>query len=316
MMESFKLLSPRIHGCCLLLVCLPIIVPPLATSQTKTATAKHATVKTSAPHSWAVRLQPAQLVNGSPVVIEVAPPGRLTALSGKWLEHDLLFSYDAATKAWYGIAGVSLETRPGVYALELKGTTSRSAEITFSQKITVRAAKYPSIGVTVAKRFTEPSKEQLERIQQDKTVKHDVFQHTDPEREWSGAFRSPVEVRVSDVFGTRRTFNGKVQSMHQGLDYAAPTGTPVAAANAGTVLLAGPLYFEGNCVVLDHGQGLLTLYLHLSENSVKQGERVARGQQIGLSGGTGRATGPHLHLAVRWQGVYLDPATLLTLKLP
>jgi murein DD-endopeptidase MepM/ murein hydrolase activator NlpD len=269
-----------------------------------------------ANRSWAIHRQPAQLVNGAPVAIEVVPPARLTALSARWLEHEVLFSYDAATKAWYGIAGVSLETRPGVYTLELKGTTSRSAEITFSQRIEVQAAKYRSIAATVAKRFTEPSKEQLERIHQDKTVKQDVFQHTDPEREWSGKFRPPVDASVSDVFGTRRTFNGKVQSMHQGLDYAVPTGTPVSAANAGTVLLAGDLYFEGNCVVLDHGQGLLTLYLHLSELSVKQGERVVGGQQIGLSGGTGRATGPHLHLAVRWQGVYLNPATLLTLKLP
>jgi murein DD-endopeptidase MepM/ murein hydrolase activator NlpD len=125
-----------------------------------------------------------------------------------------------------------------------------------------------------------------------------------------------VGAPVSDVFGTRRTFNGKVQSMHQGLDYAVPKGTPVSAVNAGTVLLASPLYFEGNCVVLDHGQGLLTLYLHLSEIKVKPGERVERGQEIGLSGGTGRATGPHLHLAVRWEGVYLNPATLLTLRLP
>src|SRR4029077_20912478 len=73
---------------------------------------------------------------------------------------------------------------------------------------------------------------------------------------------------------------------------------------------------EGNCVVLDHGQGLLSLYLHLSEIKVKQGEQIERGQELGLSGGSGRATGPHLHLAVRWQGVYLNPATLLTLKLP
>ena len=104
--------------------------------------------------------------------------------------------------------------------------------------------------------------------------------------------------------------------MHQGLDFAVPKGTPVSATNAGTVLLASPLYFEGNCVVLDHGQGLLTLYLHLSEIKVKPGERVQGGQEIGLSGGTGRATGPHLHLAVRWEGVYLNPATLLSLKLP
>ena len=104
--------------------------------------------------------------------------------------------------------------------------------------------------------------------------------------------------------------------MHQGLDYAVPSGTPVAAVNNGTVLLARPLYFEGNCVVLDHGQGLLTLYMHLSEIKVTEGEKIERGEEIGLSGGSGRATGPHLHLAVRWQGIYLNPATLLGLNLP
>jgi murein DD-endopeptidase MepM/ murein hydrolase activator NlpD len=309
---EFPKLQPRaIYGFCLLLTFVTSAAPRPATGETRGAT-----TKVVGARPWAIRRQPAQLVNGAPLVIEVAPPVRLTALSAKWLEHEVLFSYDAATKAWYGIAGVSLETRPGIYSLELKGKTSKSAEIAFSKNITVRAAKYPSITVTVAKRYTEPSKEQLERIHQDKTVKQGVFQHTDPEREWSGKFRAPVDVAISDVFGTRRTFNGKVQSMHQGLDYAAPTGTPVSAVNAGTVLLAGPLYFEGNCVVLDHGQGLLTLYLHLSEIKVKQGERITRGQEIGLSGGTGRATGPHLHLAVRWQGVYLNPATLLTLNLP
>ena len=81
--------------------------------------------------------------------------------------------------------------------------------------------------------------------------------------------------------------------------------------NSGTVLLARFLYFEGNCVVIDHGQGLLTLYFHLSEFKVKEGDAVKRGQEIGLSGGTGRATGPHLHVAVRWQGTYLDPARLM-----
>ena len=86
--------------------------------------------------------------------------------------------------------------------------------------------------------------------------------------------------------------------------------------NDGTVLLARPMYFEGNFIVLDHGQGLLTLYLHLSEFKVKEGDFVKRGQIIGLSGGTGRATGPHLHVAVRWQGTYLDPASLMRLRLP
>lgn len=86
--------------------------------------------------------------------------------------------------------------------------------------------------------------------------------------------------------------------------------------NNGHVILARPLFFEGNCVVIDHGQGLLTLYLHLSKFLVKEGDDVSKGQAIALSGGTGRATGPHLHLAVRWQGVYLNPEVLLKLKLP
>ena len=127
----------------------------------------------------------------------------------------------------------------------------------------------------------------------------------------------PVEARGLRCFrNPAGLLTARYKACIRGWTYAVPTGTPVSAANAGTVLLAGPLYFEGNCVVLDHGQGLLTLYLHLSEVKVNKASGLTRGQEIGLSGGTGRATGPHLHLAVRWQGVYLNPATLLTLKLP
>jgi murein DD-endopeptidase MepM/ murein hydrolase activator NlpD len=106
------------------------------------------------------------------------------------------------------------------------------------------------------------------------------------------------------------------KSQHLGLDFRASTGTPVHATNSGTVILARPLYFEGNCVMLDHGQGLVTIYMHLSEFKVKEGEKVIAGQLIALSGGTGRATGPHLHFAVRWHGEYLDPQTLLELRPP
>jgi hypothetical protein len=272
--------------------------------------------KATATKSWSVAFQPARLVNGTPVIFTVTPPVRLDSLSGIWLSHEIRFSFDATSKVWYAIAGVSLETPPGTYSLALKGATAQGKDLVFQRTVSVKAAKYPSVHVSVAKKFTEPSAEQLKEISQDKAVKEDLFSRVTPDREWSGEFRAPVEARISDVFGTRRVFNGKVQSMHQGLDYAVPSGTPVAALNRGTVLLARPLYFEGNCVVLDHGQGLLTLYLHLSEIKVKEGEQVARGQQIGLSGGTGRATGPHLHVAVRWQSVYLDPATLLKLKLP
>ena len=266
--------------------------------------------------AWSVRWQPAKLVNGTPVLFRVTAPASLKSLSGTWLSHDIYFSFDPASKTWYGIAGVSLETPPSQYSLALSATTARGDQITFERKVTVAKAKYPSVAVKVAKRFTEPDPAQIKEINQDKAIKEDTFKHFDPDRIWTGDFRPPVNAPISDVFGTGRTFNGKVQSRHQGLDYAVPSGTPVAALNRGTVLLARPLYFEGNCVVLDHGQGLLTLYMHLSEFKVKEGEEVARGQELALSGGSGRATGPHLHVAVRWEGIYLNPATLLKLQLP
>jgi murein DD-endopeptidase MepM/ murein hydrolase activator NlpD len=191
-------------------------------------------------------------------------------------------------------------------------------KISFTRTFVVARGKYPKteVKLSVEGKFTAPSPEQQKQIEEGVEVKKDYLSRVTPEREWSGEFTAPAEAEISDVFGAERVFNGKAQSTHFGLDFRVPTGTPVAAMNDGTVLLARPLYFEGNFVVLDHGQGLLTLYLHLSEFKVKEGDQVKRGQIVGLSGGTGRATGPHLHVAVRWQGIYLDPASLMRLQLP
>ena len=274
------------------------------------------TSKAKAADSWSVSYKPLRLVNGSPIVFHVVSPEPLKSLDGKWLEHEVFFSSDSRGKVWYGLAGASLEIRPGNHSLELKGVAATGKDLSFQEQIAVGKGKYHNIAASVPKQYTEPNTEQLQKIDQDKALKERAFAHVTPEREWAGSFRPPVKAQISDVFGTSRTFNGKVQSVHQGLDYAVPEGTPVAAVNSGTVVLAQPLYFEGNCVVLDHGQGLLTLYMHLSKIEVKEGDRVTGGQKLGVSGGTGRATGPHLHVAVRWQGVYLNPETLLSFQLP
>ena len=269
--------------------------------------------------SWTVKVQPVRLVNGAPVLFQVKAPARLQSLRGTWLGHEISFRLVSASKTWVGLAGVSLETAPGIYPLELSGETSAKTaarQISFTRKIVIRRANYPKTQITVDRKFTEPGPDQTRQIDEDKKIKQDFLNRVTPEREWAGRFAAPAVAPISDVFGTQRVFNGKTQSSHLGLDFRVPSGTPVAAMNAGTVLLARPLYFEGNCVVLDHGQGLLTIYMHLSEFKVKEGEQVARGQEVGLSGGTGRATGPHLHVAVRWQGTYLDPAVLIKLPLP
>lgn len=274
-------------------------------------------VPAKAPHGWTLSCQPARIVNGAPVLFRVTPPRTALTLTAKWLDHEVYFTFDAAQNAWFGLAGTSQETKPGVYTIELRAEMKLGPALAYKQGITVQKQRYPKVMVLkVPGRYTAPDPEQMKVIEHDKQVKAEAFKSETAEREWKGSFQRPVTAEISDVFGVQRVFNGAVQSTHQGLDFRVPTGTPVAAVNSGTVILSQPLYFEGNCIVIDHGQGLLTLYLHLSELRVKEGERVAKGQQIGLSGGTGRATGPHLHLAVRWQGVYLNPAGLLALKLP
>ena len=279
----------------------------------------HAAIVPVSAASWAVDARPPKLLNGAPVLFQVHAPVKLDSLTGTWLGHQLTFSYKPSTKTWFALAGVSFETNPGKYTLELSGerASTKSPE-NFKRVFAVSRAQYPKIKVQLAveKKFTEPNPEQQQQIAEGVKVKEDYLSRVTPAREWDGNFAAPVDAETSDVFGSQRIFNGVAQRPHLGLDYRVQTGTPVAAMNDGTILLARFLYFEGNCVVIDHGQGLLTLYFHLSEFKVKEGDTVKRGQIIGLSGGTGRATGPHLHVAVRWQGTYLDPARLLQLPLP
>jgi murein DD-endopeptidase MepM/ murein hydrolase activator NlpD len=262
----------------------------------------------------AIKWQPARIVNGSPILFQIGAPSRVQKISATWLGHQLNFFRSG--DAWYSLAGVPVETTPGAYELKLTESFLKGSSSEITRKIKVAGAVYPKITVSVAKKYTEPNPEQLRDINADKEVKQRTFSTETAQRLWAGGFVAPVSAAISDVFGTARVFNQEVQSRHLGLDYGVPVGTPVHAVNRGTVILARQLYFEGNFVVIDHGQGLFSLYLHLSEFKVKEGDQVETGQLIALSGGSGRATGPHLHLAIRWQGVYLNPALLLQLRIP
>lgn len=238
----------------------------------------------------------------------------MKSVSGTWLNHRLDFF--SSGHLWYALGGVPVETAPGSYELKLTEVLASGKTIEIKRKIKILRASYPKITVKVEKKFTEPNPDQLKTINADKEIKQKAFAVETEHRLWAGRFEPPVSAATSDVFGTARVFNQEVQSRHLGLDYGVAAGTPVHAVNAGTVILARSLYFEGGFVVIDHGQGLFSLYLHLSDFSVKEGDQVETGQQIATSGGTGRATGPHLHLAIRWQGVYLNPAQVLELKIP
>lgn len=256
------------------------------------------------------------MVNGSPVLFRVNAPAELTALRAVWSERELSFRYSTDCNCWYAIAGVDLNQKPGNYPLRVEGTEKDGAKAAFAAQVSVSEKVYPTTTLSVAPQYVEPPKEVLARIREELALKKRLFSAVAPETYWSGRFRPPVDTMVSAIFGSARTFNGVKKSQHEGLDFHAVIGTTVKATNRGVVILARNLYYEGNCVVVDHGQGLLTLYFHFSEIAVKEGEKVESGTVLGKSGNTGRVNGPHLHFAARWQGLYVDPETLLKLSMP
>jgi murein DD-endopeptidase MepM/ murein hydrolase activator NlpD len=292
-----------------LLLTLPLAV----TLQARTSAAKSKSAQRAA---LVVTSEPEVIVNGSPCLFRVKSRRALRALSGEWQGRSVIFNFDERDGAWYGFAGVGVDAGAGRSRLTLEAITANGGRFSYVHPVRVEPALYRTAALSVAGQYTEPEAETLARIEEEQEQKKEAFANITPYRLWSGNFEAPVYGRTTGEFGTRRTFNRKVQSIHQGLDFRAEIGTPVGAMNSGVVILAREMFYEGGFVVIDHGQGLVTLYMHLSEIKVREGDSVDKLQTIGLSGDTGRTTAPHLHVGVRWQGVYLDPAVLLTLPLP
>ncbi len=211
---------------------------------------------------------------------------------------------------------VPMSRRPsGPSQLRITEKRANGESRDLSRSVRILAAHYRTGALSVEPKFVEPPAEEMAQIKAEVELKKLVFSASAAQPLWAGDFVAPVEAPATDSYGTRRTFNGKLASVHKGMDFRAATGTPVHAGNNGVVVLARKLYYEGNCVAIDHGLGLYTISMHLSRINVKEGDHVTKGQLLGLSGSTGRVTGPHLHWAVRWQDAYLDPAKMLRLKL-
>jgi hypothetical protein len=262
----------------------------------------------------AVTLTPAVVQAGSPELIRVDAPASATP-EGEWMGHNLRFFRGRDNRAWFALAGVDVEAPVGPSTVKIIVHLPQATTRDLTRRIEIQAAHYRTGALIVAPKFVEPGTDALKQIEAEAKLKATVFASSAAEPLWTGSFRAPVSAPPTDSFGTRRMFNGKLASIHKGMDFRARMGTPVRAANSGIVVLARPLYYEGNCVVIDHGMGLFTLSMHFSRMDVHEGQRVRVGDQLGLSGATGRVTGPHLHWAVRWQGAYLDPAKLLHLDL-
>jgi len=245
-----------------------------------------------------VRWKPVRPFNGAPILFH----SKTFSGPATWLDKKIEFRPDG--DGFSALAGINLNRSPGRYPLVL-GTQTID--------VTVAARPYPSSTITVSEKFIKPPEELQKRIAEESLIKQRVFKSSPPERLWRGPFAPPSKTRHTSPFGSRRVYNSKTRSVHQGLDFSAAMGTRITAANSGTVVIARDFYFEGGFVVIDHGESIFTLYMHLSQFLVNEGSAIEKGTPIAKSGASGRVTGPHLHFAVQWQGAYLEPATLLRL---
>ncbi len=209
-------------------------------------------------------------------------------------------------EGYVAVVGIPLKTKPGEQRIAARRAERKGYDFRVEPK------RYAEQRLTITDtRKVNPNPEDQARIAREMKRIGAVKSHWsdgDPDSLW---LKLPAEGRFSSPFGLRRFFNDQERNPHSGLDIAIDTGTPVRAAAAGTVIDTGDYFFNGKTVFIDHGQGFLTMYCHLSEIRVQPGDRIARGEPVALSGMTGRATGPHLHFSVILNNAMVDPALFL-----
>ena len=205
---------------------------------------------------------------------------------------------------WYAVVGIPLGAKPGQHEIHI----DRAGKKTRMIKFNVEPKKYMEQHITLKnKRQVNPYKRDLERIGKEKKIITSAFRQwsTNPPNET--LFTLPVEGRLSSSFGLRRFFNEQPRKPHSGVDIAAPKGTPIKAPASGKIISTGSYFFNGNTVLIDHGQGLVTMFCHMDQIDVKPGQAIKQGEAIGTIGMTGRVTGPHVHWSVSINDARIDP---------
>ena len=204
---------------------------------------------------------------------------------------------------WFAIVGIPLSTEPGELSILAGGER---------KTIDVGSHPYREQRLTIEnKSQVNPDQEQLDRIFGERKIIDAALNNFRNISIDGVSLSPPVPGSHSSSFGSRRFFNDQPRSPHSGMDIAAETGTPIAAPRAGVVAATGDYFFNGNTVLLDHGQGFVTMYCHLSEIAVEKGQPVSVGETIGAVGATGRVTGAHLHFGTYLNGTAVDPAIFL-----
>lgn len=240
-------------------------------------------------------------------------PGGTDSVSGGQAGAELIHFERSGMEEYRGLVAVPVESgdslRVTVFLVQ-QGQVNA-----FPGAVAVRQAGYPREVLAVAPKFAKPDSVAAARIKRENARSRQVSLTSGGRpRVWRGPFQLPRTTRITSAFGAARVYNGEVRSRHLGTDFAGAVGTPVLAAGRGVVAMVADFYLAGKALYIDHGQGLVTAYFHLSRTDVAEGDTVASGQRIGAVGQSGRVTGPHLHWVARLGTVAVDPMSLLALE--
>lgn len=216
---------------------------------------------------------------------------------------------------WRVLAGLDVEQAPGPLALTILASRAAGGPLSRVVTLTVEPAAFAERRLNVPPRFVEPPESERPRIEREAVRLHAIYGTHSPDLQ-PGGFVAPVPHPRSSPFGARSVFNGVPRDRHAGLDFASPAGAAIRAPAPGRIVLVDDLYYTGNTVVIDHGQGLYSILAHMTRTLVREGQPVARGARVGTVGATGRATGPHLHWSVRLGDTRVDPAAILDVLRP
>lgn len=230
---------------------------------------------------------------------------KLTLLDDKPLNLD--FKKNSFKKdEYYALIPISYYKKPQKYKVIIS-YFKNDKKYFKSIKLNVIDGKYKSETIKVSKSIFKPSKQRVKRTKKEYEDAMRVYRSVSDKILWNEDFIYPIKSKITSAFGTKRVYNNELKSYHSGTDFRAKVGTPIVASNSGIVKIAQNRFYAGNSIVIDHGHGVYSCYYHLSKMHFKVGDFVKKGEIIGLSGATGRITGPHLHYAFRINGIQVDP---------
>ena len=256
---------------------------------------------------------PSRIGVGQPFLVRLTSDKPLDSVSIHWQGKEVVPSISVWNNRHVALAMLGsdvLNAKPGKEDLSVIASID-GKENTFRRTVVITPVNYPKQELTLPEKMVTPPTEVYDRIKADRVAVAKAKNTVTPTRLWRLPFERPVEGKITSLYGLRRILNGKPKNPHRGLDFRSPMGNPVKSCADGVVILVGDHYYAGNSVYVDHGNGVVSMYFHLSKPIVKEGDKVQRGQAVGLSGMSGRATGPHLHWSVSVLGRLVDPEPLL-----